>query len=484
MVKKLLKTLLITGILVFLSGCRSNDAETAGNTAGNNIDSAASSGNAAGENADNDINLNEDNSVGDGTAEASAAEDNIKGSNTEENNSKGDNMEGGLTVKSIYRLDGPVFIEVSDDKLCRIARDYIDLSDSEFDEKYSEEKLWENGAFDRLLFTKNAKGKIIDTIGIGSPLKKVLTTFGEPQFGTSAGNENKTVYHLPLLYGYKTGEFYFVFEIDPKTDEVLSICFRKRYPMPQKLKDMLPVMAKYGDWYNNPDFYESPEMAQYLKNDKVTLTQWGRGTMTMICNYGFTSTSGMGISYGIYADYEGDIPVLPESTDEYTGEAYDPVNIFDTDYPEELIYRIYGYLEEQNTAIENGNGKVSPDKKIFAYAVDSDLLDLNRASGLYETAHVIIHWLDGGHPDRQIYLGHYSTVIGYIGNRYLVESNMIGLHVYDLDKSELVFQEDTVEGRNDLTIDEEQKKILDSEGKVQYTYELDSSGEIKVRKVN
>jgi hypothetical protein len=384
--------------------------------------------------------------------------------------------------RNIYRLDEPVFIEVSDDKLCKIAKDYIDLTDSEFDANYSEEELWENGAFNRLLFTKNAKGKIIADIGIGSPLKNVLDTFGEPQFGTGKGEAYTTVYSLPLLYGYKTREFYFAFEIDPETDKVLSICFRKRYPMPEKLKDMLPVMTKYGNWYNNPDFNESPEMSQYLKNDQVSFTQWGRATMTLICNYGFTSTSGMGIRYGIYADYEGDIPVLPKIMDKYTDEDYDPVNIYATDYPEELIYRIYSYLEEQITTMEKGGGKVSPDKKIFAYAVDSDLLDLNKASGLFETAHVIIHWLDGSHPDRQVYFGHYSTVIGYIGNRYLVESNMMGLHVYDLDKSELVFHEDTVEGRSDLTIDAKQGKILDSGGIVQYTYELDDTGEITVHK--
>jgi hypothetical protein len=386
-----------------------------------------------------------------------------------------------------YRLKEPDFIELDNFSFCKIAEDYISLTEDAFSQKYSPEDLWKNGAFDRLLFTGNAKGKIIAGIGIGSSLKDVTDTFGEGLFGTKEIiRQNDISYKKYLLYGYKARSCYFAFQIDPKTELVQSICFRKRYEVPDNLKDMLVVLAKYEDWYGSSYFEEKKaEWNHYFDNERIKLTQWGRGSMTMICDYGFTSSSGTGLSYEVYRDFSGDVPVLPERQDEFGQGSYDPVRVMDMDYPEWMIYRIYNYLAEQASALEQGNGKTSPDGSVYAYAAnEGDWLDLQRASGLYETAHVVFHWRNASNPDRQVYFGHYSTVVGFIGNRYFVESDMLGLHVLDLRNWKIVYmEEDMVDGRSDLRIDESKGGIFAEDGSLQYSYKLDKDGNISVRKV-
>lgn len=46
-------------------------------------------------------------------------------------------------------------------------------------------------------------------------------------------------------------------------------------------------------------------------------------------------------------------------------------------------------------------------------------------------------------PDRLEYFGHYS-VIGFIDNRYFVESDMLGLHVLDMEGDQLVYYEEII----------------------------------------
>jgi hypothetical protein len=286
-----------------------------------------------------------------------------------------------------YRLKEPQFVELGNIQLCRTAKDYIDLSDEEFSERYTDEKLWEQGAFDRLLFTENSKGKIIGDIGIGSTLQQVLDTFGDCQFGTAdIVDKSAADYKRYLLYGYKTRNFYFAFRIDPGTQRVDSICLRKRYPLPDGKKDMLVELSEFGDWYGGEYIAENDkaeEWENFLKDGMIKQTQWGRGSMTLICDYGFTSTAGTGLYYGVYADYTGDIPAIPERQSEWDDSTYEPVTVFEYDYPEWLIYRIYNYLAEQEEAIKNNYGMLSPDGGIFAYALEGDWLDM-RSSMLYE----------------------------------------------------------------------------------------------------
>lgn len=393
----------------------------------------------------------------------------------------------GSAAGASYKLKEPEFIKLGDISLCQVAEDYINLPDEEFNKRYPDEKLWKFGAFDRLLFTKNSKGKIVGNIGIGSTLQQVIDTFGSSQFGTADTIYKSAVdYKRYLLYGYKTRDFYFAFRIDPETKLVDSICFRKRHALPDDKKDMLVVLSKFGDWYGADYTGETADERmdqwdKYIENDRVELTQWGRGTMTMICDYGFTSTSGMGLDYGVYADYTGDIPILPARQSEWDEGTYEPLTVFDLDYPEWMIYRIYNYLAEQEDAIKYKNGLLSPDKSIFAYAVEGDWLDM-RSSGLYEWAHVVFHSMDGKHPDNHEYFGHYSSLVGFIGDRYFVETNMMGLHVVDLNDWSIVYREDTVEGEYDLKLDEAGKRILDAEGNIKYTYKLKANGDIIVTK--
>jgi hypothetical protein len=91
--------------------------------------------------------------------------------------------------------------------------------------------------------------------------------------------------------------------------------------------------------------------------------------------------------------------------------------------------------------------------------------------------------MDGRFPDKQMYFGHFSLLVGFINDRYFAETNMMGLHVVDLNDWSIVYSEDTVDGGYDLKLDKENKKILDSDGNVWYTYELDSAGRITVHKV-
>ncbi len=394
---------------------------------------------------------------------------------------------GSMAAAASYRLKEPQFIELESISFCQAAEDYIKLSDEEFTNRYSDEKLWELGTFDRLLFTKYSKGKIIGDIGIGSTLQQVIDTFGSCQFGTE-NTTSKAAYNYEryLLYGYKTRDFYFAFRIDHDTQLVDSICFRKRYPLPDDMKDMLMVLSKFGDWFGaeytgDVSDERMDQWNKFIENDRIKQTQWGRGTMTIICDYGFTSTSGMGLSYGIYADYSGDIPVIPARQSEWGDGTYEPVTVFEYDYPEWLIYRIYNYLAEQEDAVKYKNGLLSPDGSVYAYAVEGDWLDM-RSSGLYEWAHVVFHSMDGKHPDTHKYFGHYSSLVGFINDRYFAETNMMGLHVVDLKDWSIVYSEDTVEGGYDLKLDKADKSILDSDGNVWYTYEFDSAGRITVHK--
>ncbi len=385
-----------------------------------------------------------------------------------------------------YKLKEPEFITVEPTSFCKLAEDYINLSNEEFSKLYTEDELWKLGAFDRLLFTKYAKGNIVKNIGIGSSLQQVLDTFGNCQFGTEEKfDKSSTEYHRYLLYGYKTRDFYFAFRIDPETKLVNSICLRKRYAMPDEMKDMLVVLSKYGDWYGAEfagDITDQDQWNKYFENDRVKQTQWGRGTMTMICDYGFTSSSGMGIEYGVYADYTGDIPVLPARQSEWDEGTYEPVTVFELDYPEWMIYRIYYYLAEQEDAIKYKNGLLSSDEDMFAYAVDGDWLDM-RSSGLYEWAHVVFHSMNGKYADKHMYFGHYSSLVGFIGERYFAETNMMGLHVVDLKDWSTVYREETVDGGYNLRLDEKNQQILDEEGKVWYKYDFNADGEITVSRI-
>lgn len=384
-----------------------------------------------------------------------------------------------------YRLKEPEFIDTGSITLCKVAQDYINLSDDEFDMKYTDDELWELGAYDRLLFTERTKGSIIAGIGIGSTLQQVLDTFGKSQFGTeAAASDLSSDYNRYLLCGYKTRHYYFAFQIDPDTNLVKTICFRKRYELPDDKKDMLTVLAGYNDWYTEGNMEKLIyEWGEYFGNNMAYFAQLSRGTMTLISDYGFTSTSGIDLKYYVYSDYSGDIPVIPPGRSEFSGKDYDVLTILDVDYPQWRIYKIYNYLAERDDAIKNGKGVFSPDGSLFAYAVDADQLDM-RSSGLYEHAHVIFHDMRGEHPDKHIYFGHYSTPVGFIGDRYFVESNMMGLHVLNVKNWDMVYSEDDMDGGNDLRIDEKSRQIVDQDGNVRYRYELTADGDLNIYKVN
>lgn len=496
--KRMIVIILIISVIMVFPGCVSLKAkpatsdtsgmDTAGTTEGIDVDEndpadqsgTDSRGNTADNASDNTTDNTTDNSSGNTPSVAGQ---------TSGDSTTVDTVAGSIASGASYRLKEPQFIELGNISFCQTVKDYIDLSEGEFSNRYSDEKLWEQGAFDRLLFTKYSKGKIIGDIGIGSTLQQVLDTFGDCQFGT-AGIVDKAAanYKRYLLYGYKTRELYFAFRIDPDTQLVDSICFRKRYPLPDDMKDMLVVLSEFGDWFGGEYLIDAADdrmekWNKFFENDMITQTQWGRGTLTIICDYGFTSTSGMGCDYGVYADYSGDIPVLPARQSEWGDGTYEPVTVFEYDYPEMLIYRIYNYLAEQEDAIKYSNGMLSPDGSMFAYALEGDWLDM-RSSGLYEWAHVMFHSMDGRQPDKQIYFGHFSSLVGFINDRYFAETNMMGLHVVDLKDWSIVYSEDTIDGGYDLKLDKADKKIIDSDGNVWYRYEFDSAGRIKVHKAD
>jgi|LSQX01.1.fsa_nt_gb hypothetical protein len=520
MVKRITVTLvLLLSILMVMSGCNKvNVLPTAGNTYEGSIDGVADgtpetgtdevgateagtieTGLADGEAEAGtiDAGLAETGTDDAGTDEVGATDGKVEGNseNTREGPaeviedvSKEDNVDNGTDTGSketSYKLKEPEFLKLESISLNSLAEDYINLSDDEFSKRYSDEKLWELGAFDRLLFTGRAKGKIIGNIGIGSTLQQVLDTFGKCQFGTEEIIDKASGVHEKYsLYGYKTRDFYFTFQVNSDTKLVESICFRKRYVLPDEVSDMLVVLSEYGDWYGGNLTGEITDLwEKYFENDRIKLTQWGRGSMTMICDYGFTTTAGFDLSYGVYGDYTGDIPVLPSRSSEWGEGTYDPITVFELDYPESMIYRIYSYLAEQEDVIKHSNGMLSPDGCVYAYAVEGNWLDI-RSSRLYESAHVVFHSMDGRFPDKHLYFGHFSSLVGFIGDRYFVETNMMGLHVVDLKDWSTVYREDTVDGGYDLRLDEKNKRILDSEGNIWYTYEFDSSGGIKVYKVD
>lgn len=488
MKKRILREIFILILICVLTGCRERDSKTDTETVErtdteiveifNNVAKETEEENIYKSKAPEEIFIVESATEGCDVKEYDK-EDKVEKENKEENSSV-------TTEATVFHLEEPNFIKLIDISFCQVAEDYINLTDDAFDEKYSDEDLWYFGAFDRLLFTMQTQGNVISNIGIGSSLQEVRDTFGECQFGTADTLQHSdTNYSRYLLYGYKTREFYFAFQIDPDTSLVQSICFRKHYIMPEELENMLVVLEQYDDWYSNMYLSESTdEWNAYFDNGRVDYAQWGRGSMTMICDYGFTSTAGYGSDYGIYKDYPGAIPVLSTRVNEWDGEDYEPVTLYEMDYPEWMIYRIYSYLSEQAIALENEEGKESPAGNIYAYSADDgDWLNMQLASGLYETAHVIFHWLDESQQDRHIYFGHYSSVIGFIGDRFFVEGDMMGLHVLDLENWGIVYQEDTVEGLFDLSIDEEKSGIYDENGNLQYSYKINANGDIDVHKV-
>jgi|GEM_PF-2611126 len=465
--RNILAALLAISVLFALSGC-SKTKPTAGNIT---ADDTAITDQAETDHPEKEFSTVEKNNSG--LADDNAAKDAAK-----YDADSNDAADG-----SPYRLKEPEFIDAGSITLCKLAQDYISLPDDEFDTKYTDEDLWALGAYDRLLFTENAKGSIIADIGIGSTLQQVLDTFGKSQFGTEGTrHDSASDYNIYLLYGYKTRHYYFAFQIDPKTKLVKTICFRKRYELPDDMKDMLLVLAGYNDWYtvdNMDKLFE--DWSEYFENNMVYLAQWGRGTMTLISDYGFTSTSGIDLVYYVYSDYSGDIPVLPPRQSEFSGKEYDVLTVLDYDYPQCRIYMIYNYLAEREDALKGEKGMFSPDGSLFAYAVEADLLDM-RSSGLYEHAHVIFHNMRGEHPDKHIYFGHFSTPVGFIGNRYFVETNLMGLHVLDVQKWNMVYSEDDMDGGSNLRIDEESGQIVDQDDNVWYRYEIDVNGNLNIQK--
>lgn len=485
--KRIISLFLVVSVVLVMSGCSGLKAKPVSNDDSDGNPSEVTGG-ITGETEKDPAGQTGDNTGENTTENTDNISDSITGEGTKDiGQPSGDNSAGISSAEGSYRLKEPKFIELGNISLCQIVKDYIDLSEDGFSSRYTDEQLWEHGAFDRLLFTKYAKGKIIGNIGIGSTLQQVLDTFGECQFGTvSTFDKTAGDYKRYLLYGYKTRELYFAFSIDPDTKLVDSICFRKRYPLPDDRKDMLVVLSEFGDWFGWEYFGDAAKLElwnKYFENDMIKKTQWGRGTMTIICDYGFTSVSGMGCEYGVYADYTGDIPILPERQSEWDDGTYEPVTVFEYDYPEWLIYRIYNYMAEQEDIIRSNQGVLSPDGRIFAYAAEWDWLDM-RSSMLYEWAHVVFHSMDGKQPDKHIYFGHFSSLLGFINDRYFAETNLMGLHVIDLKDWSIVYSEDTMDGGYGLELDKANKRIIDPDGNVWYTYEFDTNGRITVKRAD
>lgn len=373
---------------------------------------------------------------------------------------------------SVYYLDPPAFLDQKDIALCPLAQEYLTLNEEAFAQRYPPQKLWDMGAFDRLLFSGRYEGPVVAGISVGDSIDRVLRELGEPQFPLVQENMFRE------LYGYKTPELYFAFQVSYQ-GEIKSICLRRRYPLPENKKDILPALAGASPWYGDGEASADYRRC-FDEATPVSYAQWWRGSMSLICDYGFTSTSLDNDTYVVYADFEGEIPRLPPYKDPYSGEDIDPLSVLETDYPERLILNIYAYLSEVDTALRQRCGEYSPDGSVYAWAVTGNLLDM-RQNELYECAHVTLHWMDGSRPDENIYFGHFSTVVGFINNRYLAESDLFGLHIYDLQRGETVYrQEEEYAGRTDLRIDRTHRQILDMENQVQFTYTFNQAGEILV----
>lgn len=382
---------------------------------------------------------------------------------------------------SVRQLESPNFLQRKEFALCKLAQDYLTLDDNAFSKKYSPENLWKQGAFDRLLFTDRYQEPVIAGISVGDSIKDVVKILGEPQFAPkqSYGED----YHRYQLIGYKTKDFYFAFQSN-SSGVIESICLRKRIPLPKDKADILSVMARNANWWEQ-DNSQLPDWQRCFTQSPIKYTQWGRGSMSLICDYGFVSTSGMfGDTYSVYADFEGEVPCLPMRSDTSDAEPYNPIFLYETDYPEQLIYNIYTYLAQVEAAVESNRGYFSPNANIFAFtAPGADPLDMT-SSELYENAHVILHWMDGSQPDRSIRFGHFSTLIGFPSDRYLLETNMMGVHAYDLQTDQSVYEEsDVFSGRSDLRLDRVNCRILDSNNQIWYRYSFTASGELNLKRL-
>lgn len=390
---------------------------------------------------------------------------------------------------SAYTLTSTVFLEETDIAVCPLLEAYLTMEEPAFQEAYDANTLWEMGVFDRLLFTDRYQGTVIGGISVGDTEEAVLDRFGQPQFGTKdTFILESDEYNRFYILGYKTPEYYFAFQTDfdksSTTRIVKSVCVRKRYPLPENKRDMLIVLAQRAPWYGNTEKTSAAWQRCFSAENKIRYTQWGRGSLTMICDYGFISSSMDFDAYGVYADFEGEIPILPEQTNPYTGEPFEPLTVYDTDYPEQMIYNIYSYIAAVKKQVDGKNGVFSSDGSIFAFEAYGNILDLQTASSLYEDANVVVHYMDQSQPDKQIYFGHYPDVLGIINNRYIVESDMFGLHVYDLDKDQLIYQEEDVfVGRSDFRINYDMGQIVDSQNQVWYAYMADEAGELTITRL-
>lgn len=376
------------------------------------------------------------------------------------------------TEPLFYRLESTVFLE-KEVELCSLAEEYLTLDDEDFTQRYPPQRLWDLGVFDRLLFDERFKEPVVAGISVGDSMEDALRILGEPQFRPTAEDNQ------PLLYGYKTPTFYFVLQEEPDDGKIQTICLRRRYVLPKENTDILPFLVNLGQWYGGD---HTQEFERYFdENIPVEYTQWSRGSMTLICDYGFYSTSGNEKdSYGIYADFEGVIPRLPSYASGYSGEEIQRLYIHDKDYPQQLIYNIYYYRQEIHEAMSNDYGEFSPDGNIYAWPAEDNPLDM-RSSGMYESAHVRLHWMDGSRPDTHIYFGHFSTVLGFLNNRYLAEYNQNGLHIYDLQREEIVYSQDSLAYIGpELHIDRTYQQILDQNNELCFTYSFNKTGEISV----
>lgn len=225
---------------------------------------------------------------------------------------------------------------------------------------------------------------MIAGISVGDSFTRVRERLGAPQFGFSpddvTGAPGKGAGFYATYAGYRTREFSVAFEGEAG-GEVRSICICRRYPLPEARRDMLPVLAAHAPWYEvggNDADADADWKRCFGEDAPVWYEQLGRGSMTLFCGYGFISTStGEEDDYQVYADYEGDIPDIPE------------VEVLKADWPGQQIWGIYDDLARVRAAVANRQDCLSPDGNVLAFAV---------SDGLYEQAYVQFHWMDASRP--------------------------------------------------------------------------------------
>ena len=62
---------------------------------------------------------------------------------------------------------------------------------------------------------------------------------------------------------------------------------------------------------------------------------------------------------------------------------------------------------------------------------------------------------------------------------------MLGPHVYDIEKDEIVFSEPLEDGlgiRGDLRVDQTHRRVLDGDGNVWYVYDFASDGTLAIER--